>query len=111
MVCKLKEPYKEKNAYMELYRLPFLSESDSWQIEPEDLAYGDKIGEGHFGEVWRGTFHQLDVAIKLIKLDENDKSNFESFKQEVCIMKNIRHKYVLSLFGCVIFPFHNVSTL
>lgn len=29
-----------------------------------DLVFEKKIGKGNFGEVWKGTYKNLDVAIK-----------------------------------------------
>ena len=40
---------------------------DKWVIQPEDVHKEKKIAEGGYGEVWKGRWHNIDVAIKAIK--------------------------------------------
>lgn len=41
-----------------------------WQLPPERIVKQKKLGEGMFGEVWRGTLDynakKVDVAIKIV---------------------------------------------
>jgi serine/threonine protein kinase len=43
-----------------------LTVSSDWVIQREDIILGDEIGRGAFGVVFKGTFHNMDVAIKRI---------------------------------------------
>ena len=37
---------------------------DEWEIKPEELKLGPRIGFGSFGEVYRGSWRYTDVAVK-----------------------------------------------
>ena len=37
---------------------------DVWEIAPEELLLGPRIGVGSFGEVYRGSWRHTDVAVK-----------------------------------------------
>ena len=37
---------------------------DEWEIAPEELLLGPRIGVGSFGEVYRGSWRHTDVAVK-----------------------------------------------
>ena len=46
---------------------------DEWEIAPEELLLGPRIGVGSFGEVYRGSWRHTDVAVK--RLLEQDVSH------------------------------------
>ena len=37
---------------------------EEWEILPEEIVLGPRIGIGSFGEVYRGIWRQTDVAVK-----------------------------------------------
>jgi hypothetical protein len=37
---------------------------EEWEISAEELMLGPRIGIGSYGEVYRGQWHQTDVAVK-----------------------------------------------
>ncbi|KAJ7718547.1 hypothetical protein B0H16DRAFT_422470 [Mycena metata] len=39
---------------------------EDWMIAPFDVEYGQEIGVGGFGKVYRGTWNQTEVAIKVL---------------------------------------------
>ena len=41
-----------------------LDAPDEWEIKPEEIKLGPRIGIGSFGEVYRGTWRYTDVAVK-----------------------------------------------
>lgn len=97
LICRLIEPFKEKQLHMDLYHLPQLSNTPAWDIVPSDLTFDNVIGKGHFGEVWEGRLNSLQIASKVIPVS-NIKQDSD-FMQEVDVMKQIRHRYVLTLYG------------
>ncbi|RZC89075.1 hypothetical protein C5167_030768 [Papaver somniferum] len=72
----------------------------------EDLIIGEKIGQGSCGSVYRGLWCGSDVALKLfVKLDYSD-DLLHSCRQEVLLMKRLRHPNVLLFIGAVASPQH-----
>ena len=55
------------------------------------------IGRGSFGEVFKGTFHDKDVAVKTLK--KVNEENLGRFKLEVLLMASIHHTNITFLLG------------
>nr|XP_047141831.1 uncharacterized protein LOC101241607 isoform X2 [Hydra vulgaris] len=95
---------------------------DEWEIYPENIIMGKKIGEGAFGTVYiaklsssfvsrkrnikqKSDFYDIlentiNVAVKLVK-DSADPSELNDFTEEMNLMKEIRyHKNIVNLIGC-----------
>ena len=57
-----------------------------WDIPFDDLNLGDPLGTGHFGTVYRGSWHG-DVAIKVLNMEKMEdldmEKTLEAFKLEV----------------------------
>jgi len=97
---------------------PPVDDSDSiWEIEYDDLAFLEKIGEGAYGIVFKAKWNQRLVAVK--KLKESVES-VSQFRKEIGIMSAMRpHENVLRLFGicskalpyCIVTPFIEGGTL
>jgi hypothetical protein len=83
-----KERFAEENELME----------QGWLIAQEDLAFGDVIGEGSFGRVFKGLWGFIPVAIKVLRspLDDDDKTQVDDFNREVKFMRSIRHPHLLT---------------
>lgn len=60
---------------------------DSPEIGFSEICFEKKIGEGTFGEVWRGTCRGKEVAIKKMKKSDSDPKSLEDFKKEIEIMR------------------------
>jgi serine/threonine protein kinase len=43
--------------------------NEPWRIKARDVTLGKELGAGAFGVVWKGKWHDNNVAIKQIKLD------------------------------------------
>ncbi|VDL30726.1 unnamed protein product [Hymenolepis diminuta] len=96
LCCRLSQPYPRPPPF-----LPDLSRrtKDHWEIERSSLVLLERLGEGQFGEVWRGEYEGWrPVAIKTLKEGTMSK---EEFLKEARIMKALRHKHLVQLFAVV----------
>ena len=74
---------------------------DLRQINIDQLSFGEFIGAGGFGKVYRGYFEDQEVAIKAAKLNSNDdisevKSNVIAEARNFSLLN---HKNIISLIG------------
>ncbi|KAI3913411.1 hypothetical protein MKW98_003890, partial [Papaver atlanticum] len=72
----------------------------------EDLTIGEKIGQGSCGSVYRGLWCGSDVALKLFSKHGYSDDLLHSYRQEVLLMKRLRHPNVLLFMGAVASPQH-----
>ncbi|KAK4805097.1 hypothetical protein SAY86_004914 [Trapa natans] len=61
--------------------------SDVWEIDVNNLKFGDKVVSGSYGDLYRGTYRSQDVAIKVLKSERLDADLQREFAQEVSMMK------------------------
>jgi tRNA A-37 threonylcarbamoyl transferase component Bud32 len=74
------------------------------EISLDIITVQEKIGEGSFGNVFRGELCGKEVALKQLKisksLNEPDKERaIRKFNNEVEILKNLRHPNIVSFLG------------
>ncbi|KAI3968709.1 hypothetical protein MKX01_028859 [Papaver californicum] len=72
----------------------------------EDLTLGEQIGQGSCGTVYHGIWCGSDVAVKVFSKLEYSDDLLRSFRQEVLLMKKLRHPNVLLFMGAVASPQH-----
>ncbi|XP_017243502.1 serine/threonine-protein kinase STY46-like [Daucus carota subsp. sativus] len=72
---------------------------DVWEIDSKQLRFEQKIAAGSFGELYKGTLHGQDVAIKCIKAEYISAGVQKEFAQEVYILRKVRHKNVVQFIG------------
>ncbi|TKR95197.1 hypothetical protein L596_009396 [Steinernema carpocapsae] len=79
-----------------------------WELRHSDVEKEKKLGEGAFGEVYKGTLilqptkRSVDVAIKLAKTGEMTKEKIKEMMNEARLMRNYDHPNVVKLYGvCV----------
>ncbi|XP_010486178.1 PREDICTED: mitogen-activated protein kinase kinase kinase YODA-like [Camelina sativa] len=80
------------------------SESLEYEILWDDLTIVEQIGQGSCGTVYHGLWFGSDVAVKVFSKQEYSEEVIESFKQEVLLMKRLRHPNVLLFMGAVTSP-------
>ncbi|GAB2265728.1 hypothetical protein Dimus_000766 [Dionaea muscipula] len=67
----------------------------------EDLIIREYIGQGSCGTVYHGLWFGSDVAVKVFNKLEHTEDVIRSFKQEVSVMKRLRHPNTLLFMGAV----------
>ncbi|PWA88680.1 PAC motif-containing protein [Artemisia annua] len=77
-----------------------------YEILWEDLITKEQIGQGSCGTVYHGLWFGSDIAIKLFTYQEYSDNVMVSFKQEVSLMKRLRHPNILLFMGAVTSPQH-----
>ncbi|KAI3968892.1 hypothetical protein MKW92_034594 [Papaver armeniacum] len=89
-------------------RRKFYMETDylNYDISLNNLSFGEQIGRGSCATVYRGLWCGTDVAIKVLSSLEYSKDLLCSFRQEVLLMKRLRHPNVVLFMGAVYSPKH-----
>ncbi|XP_078168514.1 uncharacterized protein LOC144563010 [Carex rostrata] len=67
----------------------------------EDLTIGEHVGQGSCGTVYHALWYGSDVAVKVFSRQEYSDDVILSFKQEVSLMKRLRHPNILLFMGAV----------
>ncbi|KAL6074281.1 putative serine/threonine-protein kinase PBL7 [Balamuthia mandrillaris] len=72
-----------------------------WKIAFEELEFLENIGKGNFGEVWKGTYLGLDVAIKRLYFVDDDFMQ-KYIAREMATLTGLFHPHIVQLMGlCV----------
>lgn len=75
-----------------------------YEIMWEDLTVGEQIGQGSCGTVYHGLWYGSDVAVKVFAKQEYSEDALLSFRQEVSLMKRLRHPNIVLFMGAVTSP-------
>ncbi|OCT92027.1 tyrosine-protein kinase Yes [Xenopus laevis] len=72
---------------------------DAWEISRDSVNLVKKLGQGCFGDVWKGTWNgTTNVAVKTLKPGTMSP---EAFLEEAQIMKKLRHDKLVQLYAVV----------
>ncbi|KAL4592416.1 hypothetical protein LXL04_005410 [Taraxacum kok-saghyz] len=80
------------------------TDSLDYEILWEDLIIGEQIGQGSCGTVYHALWYGSDVAVKVFSRQEYSDDVILSFRQEVSLMKRLRHPNILLFMGAVTAP-------
>ncbi|XP_024985501.1 uncharacterized protein LOC112521084 [Cynara cardunculus var. scolymus] len=80
------------------------TDSLDYEILWEDLIIGEQIGQGSCGTVYHAMWYGSDVAVKVFSRQEYSEDVILSFRQEVSLMKRLRHPNILLFMGAVTSP-------
>jgi LIM domain kinase 1 len=72
-----------------------------WKIKYEDLEFGERIGKGNFGEVYKGTYLGTDVAIKRLFFVDDDFMQ-KYIEREMDTLTQLNHPNIVQLIGLCI---------
>lgn len=76
---------------------------EDWEIPEAEIVFGDRVGSGSFGTVYKGSWHG-PVALKKLNVFSDQKptqAQLQAFKNEVAVLRKTRHVNVLLFMGCV----------
>jgi len=62
-----------------------------------DVVVGIKLGEGNYGEVYKGVWHNSDIVLKSPKA--NTGIVLKSFNEEINVMKRLNHPHIVRYLG------------
>ncbi|PKA51559.1 Serine/threonine-protein kinase EDR1 [Apostasia shenzhenica] len=86
------------------HKLDMDTDSLDYEIVWEDLTIGEQIGQGSCGTVYHALWYGSDVAVKVFSKQEYSDDVIHSFRQEVSLMKRLRHPNILLFMGAVFSP-------
>ncbi|KAL5205067.1 hypothetical protein ABZP36_009938 [Zizania latifolia] len=67
----------------------------------EDLVIGEQVGQGSCGTVYHALWYSSDVAVKVFSKQEYSDDMILTFRQEVALMKKLRHPNIILFMGAV----------
>eukprot|EP00798_Chlamydomonas_sp_ICE-L_P014010 gene14010-19944_t len=74
----------------------------NWEIEFCELEYGQRIGIGSYGEVYKGVWRGTEVAIKKLLEQHLSPASLRDFRDEVSMMSILRHPNIVQFLGAVV---------
>ncbi|KAL6908151.1 hypothetical protein ACP4OV_002321 [Aristida adscensionis] len=75
-----------------------------YEILWEDLVIGEQVGQGSCGTVYHAQWYGSDVAVKVFSQQEYSEEMISTFRQEVSLMKKLRHPNTILFMGAVASP-------
>jgi len=80
-------------------RAEFEKQLQKFEIGKSDITMGKKLGVGTFGEVFEGTLHGKDVAVKRLIIQDPNQNTLDAFRKEIALFSNLKHPNVLLFMG------------
>lgn len=74
------------------------------EIKMSEVEIGPRIGKGNFGEVFKGLWRGVPIAVKKIPAHNISEQFWKEFHKELNLMKSLRHPNVLQFLGSCSVP-------
>ncbi|KAG2565333.1 hypothetical protein PVAP13_7NG000600 [Panicum virgatum] len=85
-------------------RVDYEADCLDYEILWEDLVIEEQVGQGSCGTVYHGQWYGSDVAVKVFSKQEYSEDMIDTFRQEVLLMKKLRHPNIILFMGAVASP-------
>ncbi|XP_067932204.1 tyrosine-protein kinase CSK-like isoform X2 [Watersipora subatra] len=96
LCCKLETPLPKKGGALEGFVDWKQFEDSGWVLQKKDLQKEEIIGQGEFGDVYKGVYRGTPVAIKSLK--EMTRAA-QTFLREAQLMTELQHPNLVLLMG------------
>jgi serine/threonine protein kinase len=83
---------------------PNINISVSLEIPYDSLTFGQALGEGGYGIVYKGVYNHEAVAIKQLKTASVSEEALMEFESEVQVMARLRSRYIVQFYGFCLSP-------
>ncbi|KAM9833101.1 tyrosine-protein kinase ITK/TSK isoform 1-T1 [Syngnathus typhle] len=93
LITRLRHPVTQTGGCSQEIAAPF---KDEWEVDPEEITFGQELGSGQFGMVLSGQWRDKKVALKIIR---EDYMSDEEFKEEARVMMRLYHSKLVQLYG------------
>jgi len=77
-------------------------QSHQWEIDWDEIHLEEKIGQGGFGVVYKGSWRGTTVAVKKLLNDDMEEPEYREFVREAEIMSQLRHPHVVLFLGACV---------
>eukprot|EP00026_Physarum_polycephalum_P008876 Phypoly_transcript_08979.p1 GENE.Phypoly_transcript_08979~~Phypoly_transcript_08979.p1 ORF type:complete len:344 (+),score=53.93 Phypoly_transcript_08979:284-1315(+) len=74
------------------------------EIPFNEIMFGDRIGEGTFGLVFKAHWRGSPVAVKMLKMQNITEHALQEFRKELQILTRLRHPNIVLLMGASTIP-------
>jgi len=84
-----------------------MADLSSFKMPFNSLSFGESLGKGGFGEVFKGVYNGQTVAIKRLMVDlslDEVVTVFREFRREVWLSSTLHHPCIVKMKGCCINP-------
>ncbi|KAI6654118.1 Serine/threonine-protein kinase B-raf like [Oopsacas minuta] len=78
--------------------------SSTWVVRPNMVKFGELIGQGSYGTVYKGEYHGT-VAIKMLTCSDPGPEQLDAFNEEIEMLRQTRHDNILLFMGYIPYPF------
>ncbi|TPP58937.1 Tyrosine-protein kinase [Fasciola gigantica] len=73
-----------------------------WELDNKDVQLVQKIGQGNFGDVYRGFYNGCEVAVKTCRVDMSASDLRRKFLQGETTALNFCHPHIVKLIGIAV---------
>ena len=100
-VRKHKNMAEDTRAELEIVAETVAELSDIWSVDENEIEFDCLIGRGSFGDVWTAQYRDQIVAVKVLKITEQDCTNeqLQEFKDESELLRSIFHAHIVRFIG------------